>query len=57
MTMKIYIDRSEALRTIRSFISELRPESTGLICDICDAILEMDDVTVIDRTKEEREDV
>ena len=57
MTMEIYVNRGDALRVIRSFISGLRPESTGLICEICDAILKMDYMPVIDPNKEEKEDV
>jgi hypothetical protein len=36
--MKETIDKAETLNVIRSFISSLRPEATGLITDIYDAV-------------------
>ena len=37
------INKQDVLNVVLSFINDLRPESTGLICDIYDAILKMDE--------------
>lgn len=39
--MNEVIDKAATLNIIKSFISSLRPEATGLICEIYDAVLHM----------------
>lgn len=43
--MKCYLDKDSVLRLIRSFLNDLRPESTGLICDIYEAVNHMESTT------------
>lgn len=43
--MKYYLEKDSVLRLIHSFLNDLRPESTGLICDIYEAVNHMEEVT------------
>ena len=50
--MSEMIDKAAALDTIRSFICSLRPEATGLISDIYDAVNHLESVTINDTPDE-----
>jgi len=43
--VKYYIEKDSVLNLIRSFLSDLRPETTGLICDIYEAVDHMESTT------------